>query len=321
MSVVAAYIYRDGRRVREANLTPDGLKMQQDEFLWIGLFEPTADEFEALVNCFGLHPLAVEDALSAHQLPKIEVYGNELFIVALTAERHGDHIEYGETHFFVGPNHIITIRHGSGRGHAPIRRYLEALPEELIQGPDRVMHALLDYIAEGYMPIVDAIEDNVLEIEQMALDRFLSRESATRLFHLRRQLLKFYRLTGPMEDMVARLYLWDLPAIGMDVRPYFRDVADQLRRVAGRTSALLDIVSSVFDVSSVLEQQRQGVITRKLAAWAAILATPTAIAGIYGMNFEYMPELKWSFGYPLVLGGMLTICGGLYLAFKRSHWL
>jgi magnesium transporter len=321
MSVVAAYIYRDGQRVREASLTPDGLKMDEDEFLWIGLFEPTADEFESLINCFGLHPLAVEDALSAHQLPKIEVYGSELFIVALTAERHGDHIEYGETHFFVGPNHIITIRHGSGREHSPIRRYLEALPEELMQGPDRVLHALLDFIAEGYMPIVDAIEDSVLEIEQMALDRFLSRADTTRLFYLRRQLLKFFRLTGPMEDMVKRLHLWDLPAIGMEVRPYFRDVADQLRRVAGRTSALLDIVSSVFDVSSLLEQQRQGIITRKLAAWAAILATPTAIAGIYGMNFDYMPELKWSFGYPLVLGAMLTICGGLYLLFKRSRWL
>lgn len=321
MSVVAAYVYREGKRVREASLTPEGLALNAGEFLWIGLFEPTAEEFESLVHCFGLHPLAVEDALSAHQLPKIEVYGDEMFIIALTADRHGDHIAYGETHIFLGLNHIITIRHGSGRGHTPVRYYLEALPEQLMQGPDKVLHALLDFIADGYMPIVDAIEDSVLEIEQVALDRFLSRADTTRLFHLRRQLLKFYRLAGPMEDMANRLHQWDLPVIGREVRPYFRDVADQLRRVAGRTSALLDIVSSVFDVSSLLEQQRQGVITRKLAAWAAILATPTAIAGIYGMNFEHMPELKWSLGYPMALLGMLVICSGLFWMFKRSRWL
>lgn len=321
MSLVAAYAYREGKRVREVSLTPDGLAHNEGEFLWIGLFEPTADEFDALVHCFGLHPLAVEDALSAHQLPKIEIYGDELFLVALTAERHGDQIEYGETHIFLGPNHIITIRHGSGRGHTPVRAYLEAMPDQLMQGPDRVLHALLDFIVDGYMPIVDDIEDSALEIEQVALDRFLSRADTTRLFHLRRQLLKFYRLAGPMEDMANRLHQWNLPSIGQEVRPYFRDVADQLRRVAGRTSALLDIVSSVFDVSSLLEQQRQGVITRKLAAWAAILATPTAIAGIYGMNFEFMPELKWTYGYAMALGGMAIICGGLYAMFRRARWL
>ncbi|WP_292054853.1 MULTISPECIES: magnesium and cobalt transport protein CorA [unclassified Brevundimonas] len=321
MSIVASYVYRDGKCVRPAPLTPEGLELAKGEFLWIGMHEPSADEFGSLIDCFGLHPLAVEDALSAHQLPKLEVYGDELFVVALTAEWHDDSIVYGETHMFVGSNHIITIRHGSGRGHKPLRDYLEAFPEQMAQGPDRVLYAVLDFIVVGYMPIVDAIEDSVLETEHVALDRFLSRSDATNLFQLRRQLLKFYRLAGPMEDMVKRLYLWDLPVIGPEVRPYFRDVADQVRRVAGRTSALLDIVSSVFDVSSLLEQQRQGVITRKLAAWAAILATPTAIAGIYGMNFRLMPELNWTYGYPAALLLMLAVCAGLFASFKRSGWL
>lgn len=321
MSVIAAGVYRDGHKVRSASLTPEGLTLEEGEFLWIGLHEPTKDEFEALVDCFGLHPLAVEDALSAHQLPKLEVYGKEVFLVALTAERKGDQIDYGETHVFLGDNHIITIRHGSSRGHAPLRTYMEALPEQLAQGPDRVLHAIVDFIVDAYMPIVDGIEDNVLEMEQAALERFMSRNDTMRLFHLRRQLLKFSRLVGPMEDLAARLYQWEVPSIGQEVRPYFRDVADQVRRVAGRTSALLDIVSSVFDMSNLLEQQRQGVITRKLAAWAAILATPTAIAGIYGMNFEYMPELKSTFGYPVALIGMGLICTWLYLMFKRSKWL
>ena len=321
MSVIAAFVYRDGHKVRAASLTPGGLALEEGEFLWIGLHEPTKQEFEVLVDCFGLHPLAVEDALTAHQLPKLEVYGKEVFLVALTAERKGDRIDYGETHVFLGQNHIITIRHGSSRGHAPLRSYLEALPEQLAQGPDRVLHAIIDFIVDAYMPIVDGIEDSVLEMEQAALERFMSRHDTMRLFHLRRQLLKFYRLVGPMEDMATRLYQWDVPAIGMEVRPYFRDVADQVRRVAGRTSALLDIVTSVFDMSNLLEQQRQGVITRKLAAWAAILATPTAIAGIYGMNFQHMPELQWTYGYPAALIGMGLICLGLYAMFKRSHWL
>lgn len=321
MSVVAAWVYRDGVRVREAQLSREGLELEEGEFLWVGLHEPSPDEFEALIECFDLHPLAVEDALCAHQIPKLEIYGSELFLVAMTAQRSGDQIEYGETHVFVGPNHIITIRHGSARSHVPVRAYLEALPTLLAEGPDRVLHAIMDFIADAYMPIIDAIEDNVLEMEQVALDRFVSRADIKRLFHLRRQLLKFFRLVGPMEDLASKLYSLVLPSIGQEVRPYFRDVSDHLHRVSVRTSALLDITSSVFDVSGLLEQQRQGVITRKLAAWAAILATPTAVAGIYGMNFEHMPELAWRWGYPAVLILIGLICSGLFMAFRRNRWV
>ena len=321
MSVVAAYVYREGKRVREASLTREGLTLARGEFLWIGLYEPTDEEFSALVERFGLHPLAVEDALQAHQIPKLEVYGSELFIVTRTAEGKGDQILYGETHLFVGADHVITIRHGSARGHTPLRTQLEASPAQLKHGPDLIVHGVLDFIVDVYMPIIDGIEDSVLEMEQVALDRFLSRADITRLFHLRRQLLRFSRLLGPMEDVANKLHALELPAIDKDVRPYFRDVADHVRRVASRAAGLRDIVSSVFEVSSLLEQQRQGIITRKLAAWAAILATPTAIAGIYGMNFAHMPELEWSFGYPFALALMIGICGGLYVLFKRSRWL
>jgi magnesium transporter len=321
MSVVASYVYKDGKRVREAPLTAQGLSLAKGEYLWIGLHEPSDEEFDVLVRRFHLHPLAVEDALSAHQIPKLEVYGSELFIVARTAQAKGDRILYGETHVFLGPNYVITIRHGSARAHTQLRAQLEASPHQLKHGPDFILHGVLDFIVDGYIPIIDAIEDKVLEMEQVALDSFLSRADITRLFQLRRELVKFSRVLGPMEELCVKLQSLDLPCIDREVRPYFRDVADHVRRVASRAAGLRDILASVFEVSNLLEQQRQGVITRKLAAWAAILATPTAVAGIYGMNFEHMPELRWTYGYPAVLALIVAICIGLYVTFKRTRWL
>lgn len=321
MTVVASYVYKDGKRVREAPLTDEGLRLGRDEYVWIGLFEPTDEEFDVLVRRFHLHPLAVEDALAAHQLPKIEIYGSDLFIVARTAQSAGDRIAYGETHILVGPQYVITTRHGSARAHTQLRAQLEASPIQLQHGTDFILHGVLDFIVDGYVPVVDALEDRVLEMEQVALDRFLSRADITRLFHIRRELLKFSRVLGPMEEVATRLQTLDLPCIDRNVRPYFRDVADHVRRVASRTGVLRDILSSVFEVSNLLEQQRQGVITRKLAAWAAILATPTAVAGIYGMNFEHMPELRWTYGYPAAMGLIVIICASLYVTFKRTRWL
>ena len=321
MSVVASYVYKDGQRVRAAPLTDQGLTLGKGEYLWIGLHEPTDEETDILVRRFNLHPLAVEDAMTAHQIPKLEVYGSELFIVARTAQAEGDHIVYGETHIFIGPNYVVTIRHGSARGHTQLRAQLEASPQQLKHGPDFILHGVLDFIVDGYIPIIDAIEDKVLEMEQVALDSFLSRADIKRLFQLRRELLKFSRVLGPMEEVANKLQSLDLPCIDREVRPYFRDVADHVRRVSSRAAGLRDILASVFEVSNLLEQQRQGVITRKLAAWAAILATPTAVAGIYGMNFEHMPELRWVYGYPATMAAIAAICIGLYVTFKRSKWL
>ncbi|SPU55350.1 Magnesium transport protein CorA [Brevundimonas vesicularis] len=321
MTVVASYVYRDGQRVREAPLTPEGLALEPGEFVWIGLYDPTDAEIDVLVERFKLHPLAVEDALAAHQMPKVEVYGRELFVVARTAMKIDDRLAYGETHVFVGEDHVVSIRHGSARAHNQLRTQLEASPLQLKKGPDFVLHGILDFIVDAYAPIVDDVEDSVLEMEQRTLDAFLSRLEIRRLFTLRRELLKFRRILGPMEEVLGRLQSLDLPCIDPDVRPYFRDVGDHVRRVNSRLGGLNDILSSVFEVANLLEQQRQGLITRKLAAWAAILAVPTAIAGIYGMNFEHMPELRWEYGYYAVLGVIAAICAALYVTFKRTKWL
>jgi magnesium transporter len=321
MSVVAAFVYRDGQRVREATLTEQGLAVHHGEFVWIGLYEPDEAELRLLATHFRLHPLAVEDALNAHQLPKVEVYGDELFVVAHTAEQAGGQIHYGETHVFMGRSYIVTVRHGSARGYAELRAHMEAAPALLRHGPDYILHAVLDFIVDGYLPIVGETEDEVLAMESRTLDAFLSRADVRRIFLLRREMLRFRRILGPMDEVASRLEHLDLPCIDAAVRPYFRDVADHVRRVTTQVEGLRDILSQVFEVANLLEQQRQGTITRKLAAWAAILAVPTAVAGIYGMNFQFMPELHWRFGYPLVLAGIAGLCVMLYWRFKKSGWL
>ena len=322
MSVVAAYLYREGQRVGEVHLDqPMPHMVGHGEFVWIGLLEPSDEELRSLQENFGLHPLAVEDALRAHQLPKLDIYGDQLFVTMRTAHMDGDRIIYGETSIFVGANHIISVRHGSTRAHTQLRAQLETSPQLLMHGVDYVLHAILDYVVDGYLPIVETIEDQVLAMERRALDEFLNREEVTRLFTLRHQLIKFQRVLGPTSEMVRKLVHLDLPCIDHEVRPYFNDVLDHVRRMENMVAGLRDVLTSVFEIGTLLEQQRQGVITRQLAAWAAILAVPTAIAGVYGMNFKHMPELDWPYGYYAVLGTIFTLCGTLFWRFKRAKWL
>ena len=228
---------------------------------------------------------------------------------------------YGETSVFVGETFIISVRHGSERAHSGLRQQLESSPGLLQHGVDYVLHAILDFIVDGYLPIVEAIEEEVLETEQRTLDAFLEREEIGRLFTLRRELIRFQRVLGPMHEVCNKLTHVSLPALDPEVRPYFQDVLDHVRRVETRVGGLREILTSVFEAANLLEQQRQGVITRQLAAWAAILAVPTAIAGIYGMNFANMPELKTDYGYFIVLGVIALLCSGLYVRFKKARWL
>lgn len=322
MTVVAAYLYRHGRRVREVAIDEKvDCPADKSEFVWIGICDPTDAEMRTLTAQYDLHPLAVEDAVNANQLPKVDVYGDQLFVVARTAQLHGDGIEYGETAIFVGHSHIISVRHGSARSHKALRQQLEAAPTLLVHGVDYVLHAILDYIVDGYLPIVETIEDEVLAMEQRTLDAFLGRDEVVRIFTLRRELIRFQRVLGPMSEVSGKIVRLDLPCIDVEAKPYFSDVLDHVRRVATMVDGLRDVLTSVFEFSNLLEQQRTGAITRQLAAWAAILAVPTAIAGIYGMNFEHMPELKTQYGYFVVLGVIALICSALYIRFRRVGWL
>jgi len=322
LSVVAARLYRDGRFVADIDIGKAIPHCNQPgDFIWIGLHEPDDGALKRIQEHFGLHPLAVEDALDSRHLPKLEVYGDHLFMVARTAMLTGDRIDYGNTAIFVGRQFIITVRHGSDRTHSPVRAQLEATPWLLKHGPDYVLHAILDFIVDGYFPVLDTLEEKVLAMEDHAIDTFLNRAETARLFTVRRELFKLERILGTMEDLSNQFLNLHLPQVDKEVHPYFQDLLDHIRRLIYRVSGLRETLTSVIETSGLLEQQRQGAITRQLAAWAAILAVPTAIAGIYGMNFDIMPELRWKYGYYAVVGAMATICLSLYVRFKRAGWL
>ena len=322
MPVIAAYLYRHGRRVRAISIDERvDCPTDRSEFVWIGLADPCADDVELLQNLYGLHPLAVEDAMKDGQLPKVDVYGDQLFVIGRTARLEAGALVYGQTAVFLGHSHIITVRQGSTRSHQPLREQLEASPDLLRQGADYVLHAVLDFIVDGYLPVVAAIEDEVAGMEQRTIDAFLERAEIARIFTLRRELMRFGRILVPMEEVARKLARNDLPGIDVEARHYFSDVLDHVRRVEAMTSGLREVLTSVFEFSNLMEQQRTGAITRQLAAWAAILAVPTAVAGIYGMNFEHMPELKSVYGYPAVLGVIALACSTLYVRFRRVGWL
>jgi magnesium transporter len=321
VTLIASYSYKGGRR-QDAVALPDARPPAgPDEFIWIGLREPSAEEMQVIQTNFGLHSLAVEDALNLEQMPKLEVFGHQLFVAVKTAQLEGDRIIYGQTSIFVGEHHIITVRLGSARAHSELREHVEQAPQLLKQGPDYVLHAVLDFVVDGYLPIVQKIEDYVLDMEKKMLVSFLEREQIRRLFRLRRQIILFQRALMPTSELASKLVNLDLPCLDPEAKPFFRDVLDHVNRVNAMLIGLREVIMSVFEASNLLEQQRQGVITRQLAAWAAILAVPTAIAGIYGMNFEHMPELKTDYGYFVVLGIIVGLCSILYWRFRKARWL
>lgn len=324
MPIIAARRYAEGKP-SENSLPLTGAPraaLPRGQFDWIGLADPTAAEMELVRTQFDLHPLAIEDALNPTQMPKLEIYGAQLFIVARTvAVQEGENLAYGQTALFLGSDFIVTVRLGSARAHVELRQRLEADPARLAEGPDYVAHAVLDFIVDGFQPILEKFEDAVQAMEEGAIDKFPEPSTIRRIFRLRRQFRRFTRIIGPMEEVCERLTHTDLAMIDPGARIWFRDVLDHVRRSLARMTGLRDTLASIVETASLLEQHRQGEMTRQLAAWAAILAVPTAIAGIYGMNFDFMPELRIRWGYPAVMGLILAICGGLWLRFRRIGWL
>jgi len=325
MPIVAARRYTAGKPTAVSLEVVAGtcrVPLPPGSFDWVGIADPTAEEMEALRAMYGLHQLAIEDSLNPKQLPKVEPYGKQLFVVARTAALvEGDEIAYGQTAFFIGADFIVSVRHGSNRAHLELREHLEENPERLSEGPDFVLHAILDFIVDGYLAAIKPLEKVVAEMEEQAIDAFPDPQTIRRIFRLRRQVRRFQRVIGPMEEVCDRLTLAELPAIDPAARLWFRDVLDHVRRAASRLKGLQETMATIVETASLLEQHRQGTMTRQLAAWAAILAVPTAIAGIYGMNFEFMPELTWRYGYFAVLAVIASVCIALWARFKRIGWL
>lgn len=323
MTVVTARRYRAGKPVEDFVLDGEPRHtLAVGTFDWIGLTDPTARELELARLQFGLHPLAIEDALTANQPPKLEPYGEQLFIIVRTAEIHeGERIDFGQTSLFVARDFIVSVRLGSARSHSSLRAKLEHKPDHLGHGPDFVAHAILDFIVDGYFPILDRFEEAVHQMEERAVDRFPEPSAIRRMFRLRRQLRRFVATVEPMVEVCHKLVVERLPAIDQETHFWFRDVFDHVRRAVARARSLNETLATIVEMASLLEQHRQGDMTRKLASWAAILAVPTAIAGVYGMNFRYMPELEWHYGYFAILGVIAAVCTGLWLRFKTIGWL
>ncbi|HYR91952.1 MAG TPA: magnesium/cobalt transporter CorA [Terriglobia bacterium] len=322
--IVNCAAYCDGRRVATVPIehisdhlgAPDG-------FVWIGLHEPGGELLKQIQDEFQLHDLAIEDALRAHQRPKLEAYGETLFIVLRTAQMNSEHrrIEFGETHFFVGRNFLVSVRHGSSRAYTDVRTRCESMPQLLRKGPGFALYAVMDTIVDAYFPVIDALEEELQTLEEKIFGEKSSRETTEQIYQLKRQFVEVKRAVVPLIDICTRLMRFDVELIPEDTRLYFRDVYDHVIRINEMVDSGREILGTALEANFSLVSISQNEIQKRFAGWAAIIAVPTMIAGIYGMNFKFMPELNWHYGYPFVLGLTITICGLMYAVFRRAGWL
>jgi magnesium transporter len=322
--IVDCAVYRDGQR-HDGELSVEQAHRacrEEDAFVWIGLHEPSEDEFDSIKAEFDLHELAVEDAIHAHQRPKLEVYDDTIFIVLKTA-RYVDSeevVELGEILIFLGEGFIITVRHGEASGLKAVRQTLEENSQLLSHGPGAVLHAIVDQVVDDYLPAIEGLGEDIDQVEDEIFSPARSNPSE-RIYKLKREVLEFHRAASPLVAPVARLAQGNYEHVHPEVQTYFRDVNDHLIRVSEALDGYREMLTAVLQANLAQVTVRQNDDVRKLSAIVAILAVPTMLAGIYGMNFEHMPELEWAFGYPLVVAVMAVICLGLFRYFKRSGWL
>ncbi|MFI9201971.1 magnesium and cobalt transport protein CorA [Streptomyces sp. NPDC053048] len=338
-SVVQAAVYRDGHRVATPGSLADTyrqLRERPESMAWIGLYRPTEDELLSLAEEFDLHQLAVEDALEAHQRPKLERYGDTLFVV-LRAARYLDapeEVDFGELHVFVGPDFVITVRHGAAPDLSAVRQRMEATPELLALGPEAVLYAILDAVVDGYAPVVAGVQNDIDEIETEVFggDPAVSR----RIYELAREMVEFQRATRPLVGMLHGL-MAGFAKYGTDdeLQRYLRDVADHVTHTSERVDGFRSALADILAVNATLVTQQQNAEMRalaeagfeqneeikKISSWAAILFAPTLVGTIYGMNFDHMPELHWVGGYPFAIVLMAVVCTSLYVIFKKRDWL
>lgn len=317
----AAYDRNGHRRDITLDEISDVLADQDDGFVWVGLYEPEERLLDALQDEFGLHDLAVEDAHHAHQRPKVEPYGNSLFIAAHTAQQLDGHVRFGETHVFIGPRYLMTVRHGASLSFASVRQRLEREPDLLAQGPSVALHAVLDFIVDNYQPIVSNYERELDALEQDVFAESYKRGTIKRLYALRKELTQMRLAVAPMQDILSQLIRTPAFAIPDEVKPYFRDVLDHAARVGDSIDTLREMVAAAMNVNLSLVTVAQGEIVKRLAGWAALLAAPTLITSWYGMNFEHMPELHGRYSYLALIGVVGLVCVGLYRYLRRIDWL
>ncbi len=326
--IVDCALYRAGKRVQ---LEDDGAdiaaayswaNLNEDDFVWVGLFQPTEEEMVKVADAFGLHPLAVEDAVQAHQRPKLERYGEAIFMVLKTiwyVDEH-DAVETGEIAVFVGGNYVVTVRHGEGAELGVTRRDLEQHTELLGHGPYAVLYSVCDRVVDAYEDVAAELENDVDEIELSVFSEQRANDSQ-RIYTLKREVAEFRRAVAPLREPMERFSHCQVGGMPQSAAAFFRDVADHTLRVYEQIESVDSLLSSAHDAHLAQISVQQNDDMRKISAWVAIAAVPTLLAGIYGMNFKHMPELGWTYGYPGLLLAMGGICAMLYRLFKKSGWL
>jgi magnesium transporter len=321
--IITCAAYCNGRRVGDVELNKVHEILQNpDQFVWIALHEPSEEVLERVKNEFGLHELAVEDAHRAHQRPKIEVYGNSLFVVLRTVEMKADQqLEFGETHFFVGNNFIVTVRHRSSVSYANVRANCESSPHLLRKGQGFALYALMDFIVDQYFPVVHELEMQLQNIEDKIFKEKPSRETTEQIYQLKRDLLEVRRAVSPLIDVCNRLMRFEFAFISEETRPYFRDVYDHVVRINEVIENARELLSTALEANFSLISISQNDVSKKFAGWAAIIALPTMVAGFYGMNFRFIPEAEWKYGFYIVIMLTVAACALLYYFLRRSGWL
>jgi magnesium transporter len=332
-SVVNCVVYRDGVRQAGNHSAREAIGRVRDKpgqsFVWIGLHEPTAEEFADVAQLFGLHPLAVEHALRPQPRPRLEIFDNALLTVFKTV-RYVEHteltassevVETGDILVLTGRDFVITVRHG---GHSPLGRLregLETVPEQLAKGPSAVLHAIADHVVDQYLTVTAAVRVDLDAVESEVFADHRRGADAGRIYQLKRELLEFKRAVTPLSEPLRRLAEHGTPLVDADIRRYLRDVHDHLARVNEQVIGVDDLLNSILQANVAQVTTAQNEDMRRISAWVAILAVPTMVCGVYGMNFDHMPELRWAYGYPLVLGVIVTACVVIHRGFRRNGWL
>ncbi|MFJ6567197.1 magnesium and cobalt transport protein CorA [Streptomyces sp. NPDC091292] len=331
-AVVNCVTYHDGVRGpggRELVDAVERVRKTGDGFVWLGLHEPTELQFAGVAELFELHPLAVEDAVHAHQRPKVERYGDTLFAVFKTVcyVEHGELtatsevVDTGELMVFVGHDFVITVRHGRHGSLGPVREALEADPQQLAKGPAAVLHAVADQVADDYLQVTDAMQADIDQVESDVFAEGGARVDAGRIYQLKRELLELKRAVVPLNRPLHILATQPMRTVAPEIQAYFRDVSDHLLRAAEQIAAFDELLNSILQAHLAQVTVAQNEDMRKITAWAAVIAVPTMVCGLYGMNFDHMPELRWTYGYPLVLTVIAGICLSLHRGFRRNGWL
>jgi len=290
-------------------------------FVWVALKDATQDELEEMQRQFGLHELAVEDASHGHQRPKLDEYGDFLYAVVHTVEYAGEELNLGEVSIFVGANFVLSVRNRTREGFAEVRARCEREPHLLKMGAGFVFYALIDTIVDRYFPVLEMLEGDLERLERRIFAGAPARESIIQLYELKQKLMELKHAAGPLQEVTSKLYGGRVPEVCLATQDYFRDVYDHLYRINQSIDSLRDMLTTVISVNLSLITLGESETTKRLAAYAALVAVPTMIAGVYGMNFEHMPELKWAWGYPLSIGLMVILDTYLFLRFRKAGWL